>query len=77
MGRLYRNLADNVDNFFGSEFYRRIANDGNIPFNDTQKYILAASDFAKGMQTDINNYVTRDRIQYETKARSNKKENFE
>ena len=25
-------------------------------------YILATSDFAKGMQTDINHYMTRDRI---------------
>ena len=27
-----------------------------------QKYILATSDFAKSIQTDINHYVTRDRI---------------
>ena len=27
-----------------------------------QKYILATSDFAKNIQTDINHYVTRDRI---------------
>ena len=27
-----------------------------------QKYIPATSDFAKGMQTDINHYVTRDRM---------------
>ena len=27
-----------------------------------QKYILATSDFAKGMQTDINNYEKSDRI---------------
>ena len=26
---LYRNLADNVDNFIGSDFYGRIANDSN------------------------------------------------
>ena len=58
----YRNLADNVDNFIGSDFYGRIANDSNIPPEDVQKYILATSDFAKGMQTDINHYVTRDRI---------------
>ena len=25
VGKFYRNLADNVDNFLGSEFYRRIA----------------------------------------------------
>ena len=27
-----------------------------------QKYILATSDFAKSIQTDINHYVTRDRL---------------
>ena len=27
-----------------------------------QEYLLATSDFAKTMQTDINHYVTRDRI---------------
>ena len=60
--RFYRNLADNVDNYLGSDFYGRITNDTNIPSEDVQKHILATSDFAKGMQTDINNYVTRDRI---------------
>ena len=45
----------------GSEFYVRIANDYDIPSDDIQKYILAKSDFAKGMQTG-NHYVTRDRI---------------
>ena len=58
----YRNLADNVGNFIGSDFYGRIANDSNMPSEDVQKYILATSDFAKGIQTDINHYVTRDRI---------------
>ena len=61
MGNFYRNLADNVDDFLGSDFYGRIANDANIPSEDIQKYILAPSDFAKGMQNDINHYVTRDR----------------
>lgn len=56
------NLADNVDNFLGSDFYRRIANHANILTEDVQKYILVTSDFAKGMQADINNYVTSDRI---------------
>ena len=27
--KFYRNLADNVDNFLGSEFYGKIANDAN------------------------------------------------
>ena len=62
VGWFYRNLADNVDNFLGSDFYGKIANDTNIPPEDVQKYILVISNFAKGMQTDINNYVTKDRI---------------
>ena len=62
MGSFYRNLADNDDNFLGSDFYGRFANDVNIPSEDIQKYILATSNFAKGMQNDINHYVTRDRI---------------
>ena len=57
-----KNLADNVKNFTGSDFYTRIASDANIPREDVQKYILATSDFAKSIQTDINHYVTRDRI---------------
>ena len=47
-------MADNVDNFTGG--------DANIPREDVQKYILATSDFAKSIQTDINHYVTRERI---------------
>ena len=62
VGKFYRNLAANVDNFLGSDYYGRIENDYNIPSGDVQKYILAMSDFAKGMQTDINHYVTKDRI---------------
>ena len=62
VGRFYRNLADNVDNFLGSDFNGRITNDADIPPDDVQKYVLATSDFAEGMQTDINHYVTRDRI---------------
>ena len=49
VGRFYRNLADNVHTLLGSDFYGRIANDANIPSEDVQKYILATSDFAKGM----------------------------
>ena len=54
----YRNLADNID--IGLDFYWRITADANIPREDVQKYILATSDFAKSIQTDINHYVTRD-----------------
>ena len=40
VGSFYRNLADNVDNFIGSDFYSRITNDSDIPDDDVQKYIL-------------------------------------
>ena len=62
VGKFYRNIADNVDNFLGSDFYSRISKDYDIHNDDLQKYILATSDFAKSVQTDINHYVTRDRI---------------
>ena len=62
VGSFYRDLADNVDDFIGSDFYFRITNDPVIPDEDVQKYILARSDFVKSIQTDINHYVTRDRI---------------
>ena len=62
VGSFYRNLANNVNNFIGSDFYGQIANDSNIPSEDVQKYILVNSNFAKGIQTDINYYVTQDRI---------------
>ena len=51
-----------MDNLTGSDFYSRIAADASIPKEDVQKYILATSDFAKSIQTDINHYVTRERI---------------
>ena len=62
VGNFYRNLADSADNFLGSEFYGRITNDANSTSANVQKCILATSDFAKGIQTDINHYVTKDRI---------------
>ena len=62
VGNFCRKIANNVDNFLGSVFYGRITNDANLPSEDVQKYILATSDFAKRIQTDINHYVTKDRI---------------
>ena len=62
IGSFYRNLADDVGNCLGSDFYERIANDSNIPSEGVWKYVLGKSDFAKGMQIDIDHYVTRDRI---------------
>ena len=62
VGRFYWNLPNNIGNFLGSDSYGKIANDKNIPTEYDQKYILATSDFAKGKQTDINNYLTRGSI---------------
>ena len=59
MGSFYRHLVDNIDNVLGSAFFGRIANDANIPSEDVQKYLLATSNFARGIQNDINHYVTR------------------
>ena len=53
VGRFYRNLADNLNNFLRCDFQEKIANDTNIPTEDFQKYILATSDFAEG---DANGY---------------------
>ena len=46
----------------GSNFYGRFANDYDIPSDHAQKYIPATSDFGKGIQTDINHFVPKDRI---------------
>ena len=62
IGNFYRNLADNVNNFTGSDFYTSIAADTNIPRGDVQKCNLATSDFVKGIQTEINHYIMTDRI---------------
>ena len=35
-----------------SDFYSRIDNDVDVPFEDIQKYLLVASDFAKLMETN-------------------------
>ena len=60
VGNFYRHLADDINT--DSDFYWRIAADTDIPKGDVQKYLLATSDFAKSIQTDINHYVTKDRI---------------
>ena len=62
VGQFYRNLAENVDTFPGSDFCGRITNDADILSEDVQKYSLATGDFAKGMQTNINHYVTKGRL---------------
>ena len=62
VGRFYRNLAQNVDSAVGPDFYGRIAADTTILLEDVQKYLLATSNFGKGMQDDINLYVTCHRL---------------
>ena len=61
VGNFYRNLSDRVDNV-QSNFLSAISNDTPIPKDNVQKYLLVTSDFAKSIQTDINHYVIRDRI---------------
>ena len=55
-------MDNNLDNFIGSDFYGRIANGSNIRAEDVLIYILATSDFTKGMQSDTNHYVRKDRM---------------
>ena len=62
VGRFYCDLPNNVDSAVNSDFFERVANNTDIPLEDVQKYLLATSDFAKGMQDDINLYVMRDKI---------------
>lgn len=62
MGRFYWNLAQNVNSAVGPELYGRIAADTTILPEYVQKYLLAVRDFGKGMQDDINLYVTRDKL---------------
>ena len=61
MGNFFRNLSDIVDNV-QSNFLSAISSDTSIPKDDVQKYLLATSDFAKSIQTDINHYVNKDGI---------------
>ena len=62
MSRFYRDLTNNFDSAVNSDFYGRLANDTDIPSENVQKYLLVTSDFAKGMQDNINLYVTFDRL---------------
>ena len=55
--KFYRNLAQDIDSSVNQDFYGRIDNDAEIPSEDVQKYFLVNSDFAKGMQDDINLYI--------------------
>ena len=48
----------------GSDFYSQITKDSDLPEDDVQKYILYSCyvRLRKGIQTDTDHYVTRDRI---------------
>ena len=48
------------DKSFDRDFKRCIIKD--VPDDDVKNYVLATSDFGKGMLDDINMYVTRDRL---------------
>ena len=56
VGRFYRNLANNVDSTVNSDF------DGRNTNHKEDKYLLATRNFAKGMQDDINLFITYDRL---------------
>ena len=62
VARFYRNLADNLENLLGSDFYGQITNNCNVPPENVQQYILATRYFAKCIQTHTNHYLTNDRI---------------
>ena len=58
VGKFYRNLALDIDKARNWDFCVETANDAEIPSEDVQKYLLVTSDFAKGMNDDINLYIT-------------------
>ena len=62
VGRFYRDLENNDNSAVDSDFHGTITNNTDIPSEDVQKYLSIPSNFAKGMQDDINLYVTRDRL---------------
>ena len=62
MGKFGRNHAKDIDSSVNQGFYGKITKDAEVPSEDVQKYLLAASDFAKAMQDDINLHVPRDRL---------------
>ena len=64
LGKFYRSLVDNVDSFLRSDFYGRIANDAVCLFlwKTCKSIYWQPAIFSKGMQDDINHYVSRDRI---------------
>ena len=58
--RFYKTLDDPLNKSFDTCFQRDVLS--KAPSKDVKKYLLATSDFGKGMQDDINMYVNRDRL---------------
>ena len=58
--RFYKTLFDPFEKSFDTLFQCDIIS--KAPSDDVQNYLLATSDFCKGMQDDIKMYVTRDRL---------------
>ena len=58
--RFYKTLGDPFDKTFDTLFQRDAIK--NAPSEDVRNYLLATSDFGKGMQDDIIMYVIRDRL---------------
>ena len=58
--RFYKTLADPFDKPFNALFQYDIIS--KAPNDDVKNYLLATSNFGKGMQDDINKYVTRDKL---------------
>ena len=53
-------MGDPFDKSFDSDFQRSIIKD--VPDDDVKNYLLATSNFDKGMQDDTNMYVTQERL---------------
>ena len=58
--RFYKTLDDSFNKSFDTYFQRDVLS--KAPNQDVKNYLLPTSDFGKGMQDDINMYVTRDRL---------------
>ena len=58
--KFYKTLGDLFDKSFDAAFQREVIKD--VRDEDVKNYLLATIDFGKGMQDDINMYVTRNRL---------------
>ena len=58
--RFYKTLDNPFDKSFDMLFQREVIKD--VSSEDVKNYLLATSDFEKGVLDDINIYVLRDRL---------------